>query len=507
METLQPILQVIGWHGNADAWLTRFEVRHFFCHLARGRHALQARMIGHTIVFGVQPLLIFLRTTDDESISVQLDERGLGSLRRRVWISKNPPMRITRYSDGEISIRKDFSIGSSDEEITEQVLLHMADADIQQSGGVEYTNDSDEDNEEYDNSYAAESIRVDTKPFNISLVYEMIEDGDINLSPDFQRKFVWTDVGAQSRLIESIMLRIPLPNFYMAQDRNGTLQVIDGLQRLTVIRRFLNNKFRLKNLRYLREEEGKYFRHPSVDESIDQRFRKRIMQTQIIVNIIDPQTPMDVKFDIFKRINQGGRSLNAQEIRNCMSSQHTRNLIQSLSSCDEFLTATGNSIGLGRMQDQELVLRFLAFRLAHITDSLDDYSGGIVRLLDNAIDSLNDAPDHVLDSLHFDFVNAMKNAYHLFGEYAFRKCLPEHLEPSSGRRLINSALFTTWSLLLADYSLSSVKRLQRGCFAQLLSEELADDDRLFEAVTTKTNTPRNFFYTLNTFDRLCRMHI
>ena len=103
------------------------------------------------------------------------------------------------------------------------------------------------------------------------------------------------------------MLRIPLPVFYMAQDRNGVLQVVDGLQRLTVIQQFLNNELRLKDLEYLKNEEGKYFRHEDPNMCIDQRYRKRVMQTQILVNIIDPQTPVDVKFDIFKRINQGGR--------------------------------------------------------------------------------------------------------------------------------------------------------------------------------------------------------
>lgn len=451
--------------------------------------------------------MIFLRTTDDESISVQLEERSVGPFRSRKWISNHPRLRVIRYPDGDLFIEKSRSIASSDEEISEQILLHIADAEIQQSGGVEYTNDAEDLDDEYDPPYIAESIRIDTKPFNISLVYEMIEAGDINLSPDFQRKFVWTDIGAQSRLIESIMLRIPLPNFYMAQDRNGVLQVIDGLQRLTVIRHFLNNKFRLKNLKYLKEEEGRFFRDHDPDQSIDQRYRKRIMQTQIMVNIIDPQTPMDVKFDIFKRINQGGRSLNAQEIRNCMSSPGTRHLIQSLAESKEFLRATDNSIGSGRMQDQELVLRFLAFRLAHYSLSLDEYTGNLSRVLDHAIDVLNDAPDILIDTLRFDFLNAMNNAYHLFDEYAFRKCLPEHLEPSSTRRLVNSALFTTWSLALAPFPFAEVKKIQRGLFAYYMADELSDNHRLWDAVTSNTNSSRNFFYALNTFERICRMHI
>lgn len=108
---------------------------------------------------------------------------------------------------------------------------------IVEAGGIEY-DDQRHPIADATFPYDPETIRIDTKPFNISLVYEMINDGDINLSPDFQRQFVWTDVGARSRLIESIMLRIPLPVFYMAEDRNGRLHVVDGLQRLTVIKQF-----------------------------------------------------------------------------------------------------------------------------------------------------------------------------------------------------------------------------------------------------------------------------
>jgi hypothetical protein len=464
-------------------------------------------MSAYENVSGAPPLLIILRTTDGESISVKLEERSVGPYRRREWVSTKPRLRVVRYPDGALLIEKSKSVASSDEEISEQILLQIADAEIRQSGGVEYTNDAEEFVDEYEPPYVAESIRIDTKPFNISLVYEMIEEGDINLSPDFQRKFVWTDVGAQSRLIESIMLRIPLPNFYMAQDHSGVLQVIDGLQRLTVIRHFLNNQFRLKNLKYLREEEGKFFRDRDPSQAIDQRYRKRIMQTQIMVNIIDPQTPMDVKFDIFKRINQGGRSLNAQEIRNCMSSPGTRNLIQSLSVSAEFLKATGDSVGSGRMQDQELVLRFLAFRLAHYTGSLDDYNGNLSRLLDHAIDVFNDASDILLERLRIDFLTAMDNAYHLFDEYAFRKCLPEHLDPSSMRRLINSAMFTAWSLALAEYPKADVKKIPRGLFAYYMANELSDNKKLWDAVSSNTNSSRHFFYALNSFERICRMHI
>ncbi|MFK3772118.1 DUF262 domain-containing protein [Pseudomonas sp. NPDC089406] len=455
---------------------------------------------------GERSLLIFVRMANGESVPIQLIEGKVKLRGRRKWLSENPKVQILRFSDGRIETDIADNIDSTPEEIIEQLLSNLNEEEVQQSGGIEYVDLESETPDEFVYPYDPETIRIDTKPFNISLVYEMIEDGDINLSPDFQRKFVWTDSGARSRLIESIMLRIPLPVFYMAQDRSGQLQVVDGLQRLTVIQQFLSNKLRLKDLEYLKNEEGKYFKHEDPNMCIDQRYRKRVMQTQILVNIIDPQTPVDVKFDIFKRINQGGRPLNAQEIRNCMSSPATRLLIQDLCNSNEFLDATCHSIGSVRMQDQELILRFLAFRLSEY-EILEEYSGSMDRFLDKAIDALNDATTDVLEALKDSFLNAMTNATHLFGSYAFRKCLPEHLDPDSRRRLINSSLFTTWSLALADYSFSDVYNVPSGQFAYYLAEELESDEELFDSVTSGTNDRRRISYALNVFSSMCKEHI
>lgn len=452
-------------------------------------------------------MLILLRTTSGESMTALLEERKGARGGDQEWFCRSPKVRISKKADGQYEVELNKAIDSSVEEVLEQFLLNMVDAEILQSGGVENTFDESLDEAADIYPYDPETIRIDTKPFNISLVYEMINDGDINLSPDFQRKFVWTDVGARSRLIESIMLRIPLPVFYMAQDRNGTLQVVDGLQRLTVIRQFLNNELRLKDLEYLKSEEGKIYRHNDPDLCIDQRYRKRIMQTQIMVNIIDPQTPVDVKFDIFKRINQGGRPLNAQEIRNCMSAVKTRELIKGLAGSEEFLDATGHSIGVVRMQDHELVLRFLAFRLSQQYGDLDDYTGNMDRFLDQAVDVLNESSDAIFESLREDFIVAMDNAAYLFGEYAFRKCLPEHLQYGARKRLINSALFTMWSLALADYSRRDVFKIAGGAFASYFADELRDNAELFDAVTSGTNDRRRIFYTLSVCQEMCEEYL
>lgn len=392
-------------------------------------------------------------------------------------------------------------IGTDREEIAERFLAAFAEVVQIEAAGIEYS-EEEAPNPDAPFPYDPDAIRVDTKQFNIGLIHEMINDGDVNLSPDFQRQFVWTDLGTRSRLIESIMLRIPLPVFYMAQDAAGRLHVVDGLQRLTVINQFMNGELRLRDLEYLTEETGKVFRHEDETRCINQKYRKRILQTQIMVNIIDPQTPSEVKFDIFKRINQGGRPLNAQEMRNCMSVDPTRKLITQLARGDDFLEATGGSVGTVRMQDQELIVRFLAFRLSQL-GALVPYPGNMESYLDRAIDVLNNRPDlHV--RLASDFDRSMRNNHRLFGHFAFRKCTSEDLEPGRRRRLINNSYFTTWSTVLAGFDEAAAAQVTEHRLARIVAERLDVDDRFRDAVTAGTNDRRRLEYAFQVASELSR---
>ena len=149
---------------------------------------------------------------------------------------------------------------------------------------------------------------------------------------------------------------------------------------------------------------------------------RRIEQTQLYLNIIDPQTPERVKYDIFRRINTGGKSLNAQEIRNCLEAPTTRNFVKELAKSEEFLTATRHSISSTRMADNEIVLRFIAFFLMdHDLYGQTPYKGDMDAYLNSTVELLNKLGQDKFEIIAFRFKAAMVNAHILFGKQAFRK--------------------------------------------------------------------------------------
>jgi hypothetical protein len=151
--------------------------------------------------------------------------------------------------------------------------------------------------------YPLDSVFVRTEQRTVNEVVRRIRAGRYDLSPDFQRTFVWS-VEKQSRLIESCLMRLPLPVFYVAEGADGRIIVVDGLQRLNTFLRFLDNKFRLK---FDRAEDGKDENtlHGKHFKDLQVTLRERIEDTQLTLYILDANAPPQAKFDIFERVNSG----------------------------------------------------------------------------------------------------------------------------------------------------------------------------------------------------------
>jgi len=279
-------------------------------------------------------------------------------------------------------------------------------------------------------------IRVEPKLMTIDLLISRMKEDEIDLMPGFQRRDdVWKE-GAQSRLVESILIRIPLPAFYIDATDEDRWLVVDGLQRLTTLDRFILKKnLKLTGLEFLTQFEGKTY------DDLPRSFQRRIAETQVTVYLIEKGTPPDVKFNIFKRINTGGAPLTAQEIRHALNQGPATELLTRLAASKAFKIATAGGVNPKRMDDRECVLRFLSFV---ITPYIEYYVKDLDAFLNEKMAEINRMSSVQRQELEERFIRSMEAAFKIFGLDAFRKKYQAH-----GQRYpINKALFEAWSVNL-----------------------------------------------------------
>ena len=336
-----------------------------------------------------------------------------------------------------------------------------------------------------------EKIKVRTTNVVVEQLVSRIRHGEIDLSPDFQRLFVW-NTERQSRLIESLLLRIPIPVFYVAADEKENWSVVDGVQRISTIEAYMKDKFDLKQLEYLNQLEGLPY------SKLPRPMQRRIGETQLVVNVIEPGTPEDVMFNIFRRINTGGMTLNGQEIRNALHPGAVREYLKELARTEEFLKATDNSIRVKRMADRECVLRFLAFYI----DPWEDYDANdLDGHLSRTMTKINEMPPEQRDAIAEDFKKSMRAAFHIFGNKAFRKL---YNRDDRQRRQISKALFEAWSVQLAQCSPEEIDGLiekREEVIDRFIS--LMKEDREFEkAISYSTGIPERVTKRFNAIEEL-----
>ena len=302
-------------------------------------------------------------------------------------------------------------------------------------------------------------------------VYEVlrrIRRGTYVMNPDFQRDFIWPEV-KQSRLIESVIMRIPLPVFYMAEDREGRMVVVDGLQRLATFKQFVNGELKLR-LPDREELNGKRF------SDLPPKFQNRIEDCNLIFYIIDSNAPEPVRLDIFERVNSG-MPLTRQQMRNCLFMGAATRFLKREARTDIFLKATGRSLNQKTMRDREFVNRFCAFQLLDI----DEYHGDMDDFLAKCLSHMNRMQETDLEKLSTEHRRGLANNLRLFQRHAFRKHSPDQM----ARNVINASLWDVMSTGLSHYSEDRVgacsERL-RSAFYQLL-----DDDEFHNAISYATN--------------------
>ncbi len=234
-----------------------------------------------------------------------------------------------------------------------------------------------------------------------------IDSNTLILDPEFQRRYKWNNEKA-SRLIESCMMQVPLPSCYFAEDENKNHLVIDGVQRIKSVHRFIKNEFPLEELQTYKELNGKYFR------DLELRIRRHI-ETYTIRCIIlrNDNDPVLIR-DIFARVNQGSIILSPQEIRHALYAGDFNKLLDKLSEELDIHNLTTGDIKKNDRTAQEIVLRFFA-----LNNDLKDYDSKLKVFLDNFMmrhQHLN--KDKVIE-MKLTFENSLKKCRDVFLNYVF----------------------------------------------------------------------------------------
>ncbi len=273
-------------------------------------------------------------------------------------------------------------------------------------------------------------ISIIMAPMALDSLVRRLKNREIDLNTEFQRKGgLWNDV-KKSQLIESFLLRIPLPAFYFDASDEDNWLIIDGLQRITAINEFVVEKtLKLEGMEFFNDLNGLGY------DELPRQFSRRIDESTIITYSVKEGTPINVKYNIFKRLNTGGLELTPQEIRHALYQGPAVSFLKKLASSEAFLTATCHSIKTERMLDQEFVLRFVAVCYY----GTDKYEGISENYLNETMDYINHQKREIIDSMEEEFSSIMTIMYHIFGNAAFRK-----MASDGRRRPINKAIFEMW---------------------------------------------------------------
>ncbi|WP_252178011.1 DUF262 domain-containing protein [Endozoicomonas sp. 4G] len=341
--------------------------------------------------------------------------------------------------------------------------------------------DNDSNPDDQMQPFNPSEIDIAVTPVSMDSLIERMEHDEIDLNTDFQRRAELWSPNKMSRLIESILIRLPLPAFYFDASDEDKWLVVDGLQRLSAIRRFVIDKkrpLRLHGLEFLSKElQGKTY------DELPRVYKRRLKECQVTTYQIRPTTPTEVKYSIFQRINTGGLTLNNQEIRHAMAKPRERDFLKKCAKNQHLIMTLGNQSR--RMSDQEHVLRFFAF----FQHDFQTSKKNITAFLDDMLEEIKTKSDSELDTMKILFDTAIERCYRLLDDDAFLKIL----DGSQKQKRKSSTLFEVWSVCLGRCKpeefaiLESSKDVVKARNRELLK----NDTEFFNAITYSTQKVEN----------------
>ena len=327
--------------------------------------------------------------------------------------------------------------------------------------------------------------RVFTQPYDLVVesLIDQIKGGTIFLRPlserpAFQRRYVWSNTLA-SRLVESILLNVPIPPCYLSQNDDFQLDVIDGQQRLYSIYRFFDNQFALSGLEVFKDLNG--LRFHKLTPKMQRKLNTHTLRLVAVTNESHPE----IKFDVFQRLNSNTVPLNAQELRNCIHRGTLNELLKDVVDYEPWLTILGKRKPDRRMRDEELALRFFAWQL----HGIESYRTPQKHWLNDAAKKGQTYSEDKIEELRALWEKAIKVSLVWFApEECFRRTSVEK------RSAINRALFDLTMISAATIPPKRAKavraRLRRAYKALLRNDEF--EDLISRAVDHNKRTKRRF---------------
>lgn len=284
-------------------------------------------------------------------------------------------------------------------------------------GDMKFDDDYDEDSKiPYEIPKEVRKITTQAYDKSVSDIVRMIEDKDIRLDPDYQRNYVWDNKKA-SMLIESIILNVPIPVIYVSQEEDDSWSVIDGLQRLSSLKRFFDGKFKLSGLEILSDL------NKSDITTLNPKALRMLKNGLLRVIMITHDSNEEIKYDVFMRLNTGSVHLTEQELRNCLYRGTLNKFLKEVVQNQKWLALMGLKEPHKRMADREMVLRFLAIWKNWDNENgvLNGYKGRMKSFLNAFMNDHKEIKGQEANEWKQQFEVTVEKVYQVYGEYAFKR--------------------------------------------------------------------------------------
>lgn len=349
----------------------------------------------------------------------------------------------------------------------ESLMVEVLPDDM--SGEMKFDDDYDEDSKiPYEIPKEVRKITTQAYDKSVSDIVRMIEDKDIRLDPDYQRNYVWDNKKA-SMLIESIILNVPIPVIYVSQEEDDSWSVIDGLQRLSSLKRFFDGKFKLSGLEILSDL------NKSDITTLNPKALRMLKNGLLRVIMITHDSNEEIKYDVFMRLNTGSVHLTEQELRNCLYRGTLNKFLKEVVQNQKWLALMGLKEPHKRMADREMVLRFLAIwkNWDNVKGALNGYKGRMKSFLNAFMNDHKEIKAQESNEWKRLFEETVEKVYYVYGEYAFKRQGLDGMR----EKTINRAIIDVIMLSATQHS---------------MNELMANKDRIAKRFLEMTNNDVEF---------------